>query len=305
MLDFYRRVIAAETSMDLIPILIEWIKLFGNEMPEVSETGANDTINGKDDPNLDKSKQQDDLDDVIGDDRVPSEERTDWQFRKRAMNHDQISRIARAMNAVIENAKVVKNKLSVFGNRIHPQQAMQGSEKSFLNRGRTQGKRSVALIVDTSGSMNPTWKQYGGKEFVLAFRKLAREGKIDLEIMLTTVRQGKAQSRRITTETDEWINNLRVDGNAEGVMQVIRRFLPIIKRSTTSVIFTDSRLRKSDLDTQAYRNMGLNMIATYIEPDESELDEGRWRMNRHFARSVIAQEATELARRLMREILKD
>lgn len=304
-LDFYRRVIAAETSMDLIPILIEWIKLFGNEMPEVSETGANDTINGKDDPNLDKSKQQDDLDDVIGDDRVPSEERTDWQFRKRAMNHDQISRIARAMNAVIENAKVVKNKLSVFGNRIHPQQAMQGSEKSFLNRGRTQGKRSVALIVDTSGSMNPTWKQYGGKEFVLAFRKLAREGKIDLEIMLTTVRQGKAQSRRITTETDEWINNLRVDGNAEGVMQVIRRFLPIIKRSTTSVIFTDSRLRKSDLDTQAYRNMGLNMIATYIEPDESELDEGRWRMNRHFARSVIAQEATELARRLMREILKD
>ena len=88
-------------------------------------------------------------------------------------------------------------------------------------------------------------------------------------------------------------------------MQVIRRFLPIIKRSTTSVIFTDSRLRKSDLDTQAYRNMGLNMIATYIEPDEDELDDGRWRMNRHFARSVIAQDATELARRLMREILKD
>lgn len=300
-LDFYRRVIAAETSMDLIPILIEWIKLFGNEMPEIGD----DSINGKEDPNLDKSKQEDDLQDVIGDDRMPSQERTNWNHRNRAMNDDQISRIARAMNAVIENAKVMKNKLSVFGNRIHPQQAMQGSEKSFLNRGRTQGKRSVTLVVDTSGSMDTTWKNYGGKEFVLAFRKLAKEGKIDLDILLTTVRTGKAQSTRITTETDKWINNLRVDGNAEGIMQCVRRFLPVIKRSTTSVIFTDSRLRKSDLDTQAYRNMGLNMIATYIEPDADELDEGRARMNRHFARSVVAQDATELARRLMREVLKD
>ena len=300
-LDFYRRVIAAETSMDLIPILIEWIKLFGNEMPEIGD----DSINGKEDPNLDKSKQEDDLQDVIGDDRMPSQERTNWNHRNRAMNDDQISRIARAMNAVIENAKVMKNKLSVFGNRIHPQQAMQGSEKSFLNRGRTQGKRSVTLVVDTSGSMDTTWKNYGGKEFVLAFRKLAKDGKIDLDILLTTVRTGKAQSTRITTETDKWINNLRVDGNAEGIMQCVRRFLPVIKRSTTSVIFTDSRLRKSDLDTQAYRNMGLNMIATYIEPDADELDEGRARMNRHFARSVVAQDATELARRLMREVLKD
>jgi hypothetical protein len=302
-LDFYRRAIACETSMDLIPILIEWIKIFGNEVPEVGD----DSINGKDDPNLDKdkSKQDDNLKDIIGDDQMPSQERNDWRHRNRAFNEDQISRIARAMNAVIENAKVMKNKLSVFGNRIHPQQAMQGSEKSFLNRGRTQGKRSVTLIVDASGSMDKTWCNYGGKEFVLAFRKLARDGKIDLDILLTTVKHGKAQSRRITTETDQWINNLRVDGNAEGVMQVIRRFLPVIKRSTTSVIFTDSKLRMRDIDTQGYRNMGLDMIATYIEPDASELDEGRERMNRHFARSVIAQDATELARRLMREVLKD
>lgn len=301
-LDFYRRVIASETSMDLIPILIEWIKIFGNEMPE--ET-SDDSIQGEADPNLDKSKQEDNLDDVIGDDRAPSEERTNWRHRNRVMNDDQISRIARAMNAVIENAKVMKNKLSAFGNRIHPTQAMQGSEKSFLNRGRTHGKRSVTLVVDTSGSMDSTWNQYGGKEFVLAFRKLAKDGKIDLDILLTTVMGGKAQSRRITTETDQWINNLRVDGNAEGVMQCIRRFLPVIKRSTTSVIFTDSRLRTRDIDTQAYRNMGLDMIATYIEPDADDLDEGRARMNRHFARSVIAQDATELARRLMREVLKD
>lgn len=301
-LDFYRRVIASETSMDLIPILIEWIKIFGNEMPEES---SDDSIQGEADPNLDKSKQGDDLQDVIGDDRMPSQERKNWNHHRRVMNDEQISRIARAMNAVIENAKVMKNKLSVFGNRLHPQQAMQGSEKSFLNRGRTQGKRSVTLVVDTSGSMDTTWKNYGGKEFVLAFRKLAKDGKIDLDILLTTVKLGKAQSTRITTETDQWINNLRVDGNAEGIMQCVKRFLPVIKRSTTSVIFTDSRLRRSDLDTQAYRNMGLNMIATYIEPDADELNEGRARMNRHFARSVVAQDATELARRLMREVLKD
>ena len=51
--------------------------------------------------------------------------------------------------------------------------------------------------------------------------------------------------------------------------------------------------------------MGINAIASYIEPQADEIADGRRRMDRHFGRSVIATNATELAQRLMREILKD
>ncbi len=64
-------------------------------------------------------------------------------------------------------------------------------------------------------------------------------------------------------------------------------------------------LRDNDIDNPAYRNKGINDIATYIEPFPSLLSSGRKRMDRHFGRSVIACDANELAQRLMREILKD
>ena len=88
-------------------------------------------------------------------------------------------------------------------------------------------------------------------------------------------------------------------------MSCMKRFIGIIKQSTTTVIFTDSRLRDNDIDTQKYRNMGINAIATYIEPDACDIQAGRERMDNHFGRSVIASNAVELAQRLMREILKD
>lgn len=301
-LDFYRRAISCNTSMDLIPVLMEWIAIFGKEVPkETHDT----TINGKADPN-DNSGDTEPAPQA-GDDTMPHQERKAWGQETRSMNDSQISRIARAMDAVIQNAKVVKNRLSSNGNRLHASQAMQGSERSFLNRGRTNGKRSVALIVDTSGSMQDTYGVHGGKEFILAFRQLAKQNKIDLEILLTQVdhRSGRNVSKRITNQSNEWINCLEVDGCGEGIMDCFKRWMPVIKRCTTSVVFTDSCLNDRDIDIQQYRNMGLNTIATYIEPNDRYLDHGRRRMNEHFARSVIAQDATELARRLMREVLKD
>ena len=303
-LDFYRRACACATSMALIPVLLEWIDIFGKEVPKQAQDS---TINGVADPSEPEAKGEDYSPASASDPSAKGQDKNDWRQRNRAMNDSQISRIARAMNAVIQNAKVVKNKLACNGTRIHASQAMQGSEKSFLSRGRSNGKRSVTLIVDASGSMGEAWSVHGGKEFVLAFRQLAKQSKIDLEIILTQIQRSdrKAVSTRIDKQSDQWINNLLLDGDGEGVMQCLKRWMPTIKKSTTSVIFTDAQLTDDDIDTQQYRNLGLNMIAAYIEPNPNYMDYGRKRMNDHFARSVIAESATELASRLMREILKD
>ena len=304
-LEFYKRIIRCESSMALMPILIEWVKIFGKELPpEFNEKVINGVIDPNPDPDHDGDKANPaDAKEIA----ARSSEYNGWLHRKRPFNDVQISRIARAMSNVIQKAKMVKNKLSSNGNKLYARQAMTGSERSFLSRGRTNGKRSITLIVDTSGSMNATWSVHGGREFVLAFRQLARESKIDLNLILTQVTKvdRKAVSTMLTNQNDLWINNLRTNGDGEGVMQCMKRWLPVIKKSTTSVIFTDAQLTDNDIDTQAYRNMGLNTIAAYIEPNAYHTKYGRAAMNRHFARSVIAENATDLARRLMAEVLKD
>lgn len=303
-LDFYQRACSCATSMDLIPVCLEWINIFGIE---VEDGIAPDSINGKVDPNAPKTDSLDDKSGQVNEDNAPSQNKNwnEWSTESSAMNEKQISRIARSLNQVIQSAKVTRNRLNCNGNKLDASQAMQGSEQAFRNRGRTNGKRSLVLIVDMSGSMNTTYNLDGGKEFILAFRHLARQQKLDLEILLTQ-NYGGAKSYRIRKDdSDEWINDLSPDGNGERIMDCMKRFETIIKRSTTSVIFTDACLNDSDINTQQYRNMGLNTIATYIEPISYRLKTGRKRMNEHFARSVIATNANELATRLMREILKD
>lgn len=305
-LAFYRRIIATTCSMNLMPICLEWIELFGKEVPP---SMGDDTINGELDPNSSEGEEVDETSQVEVDESNSKHDRESswWDQRVKPINDHQISRIARAMNSIVTKAKSTKNKLSTMGSKISVDRVIQGSERSFFKRGRTRGKRRVTLVVDTSGSMESTWDVHGGREFVLAFRRLARKNLIDLDILLTQVDHHRcAVSKRINkTDTDEWINNLDCQGCGEGVMQCIKRFLPLIKKSTTSIIFTDACLTDDDIDTQFYRNLGLNMIASYIEPNDWAVGCGRNRMNQHFARSVIATNATDLARRLMREILKD
>ena len=302
-LDFYRRAISAVDSMALIPLCKEWIDIFGKEIPKEL---PDDMINGEIDPNAEHD--MDTTAPTSADNDCSSERYERWVSKYRPMNADQISRISRAMASVVQSARLVKNKLATVGTRLHAASAMQGSERSFLTRGRANGRRKVTLILDTSGSMASAYAVHGGKEFVLAFRDMHRKGLIDLNLILTQVRWDgidHAVSRLITNQDDKWLNGLCMNGDGEGVMQCIKRFLPLIKKSTTSVIFTDSCLSDKDIDTQTYRNMGLNMIASYIEPNDAYVSAGRTRMNKHFARSVIATNATELATRLMREILKD
>ena len=308
-LDFYRRAIACDTSLALIPILLEWIDLFGKEIrPEHSDN----VINGAVDPNAKEGEET-----VIAPtgrekqsagDELPFDQWTKNKLHQSRLDSKQVSRIARAMDSIVRNAKSVKNRLSCNGNRIHATQAMQGSEKSFLNRGRTTGKRSVTLIVDMSGSMGNLWRTRGGKEFVCAFRELARKGKIDLNLIMSKVHRYslKNQSHVVSAiHSDEVVSTIKCDGHAEGLMACMKRFLPMIKQSTTTVVFTDAELRDDDIDTAQYRNMGINAIGCVIEGNRDYIPYARRQMDQHFARSVVAEDATELARRLMREILKD
>jgi hypothetical protein len=308
-LDFYRRIISARTTMSLIPICKEWISMFGTDVAD--DVITEHSINGKSDPlnetpmmtpSIEKTGSSAPTEDEDHDQNKTLEK---WMKREQSMNTDQVGRIASSMSGIINNARTVKNRKSINGTRFNADEAIRGSERAFLSRGRARGKRSVALIVDMSSSMESEWRIHGMKEVVLAFRKLHREGRIDLNLILSQYDRGAKSYRVKDSDPDSWVNSLIPDGGGEEIMASMRRFDGIIKKSTTTVILTDACLSDDDIDISAYRNAGLNAIGAYIEPDNHMTLTGRKRMDKHFARSVIAQEPCELARRLVREMIKD
>jgi hypothetical protein len=304
-LKFYRRACQALTSQCLIPIVKEWVAIFGEE---IDPKYADAMVNGSTDEKSKEKSQPTIAPTGLDKMKADSEhlEKYEWFKNEQIINKHQITRIARCMKNIVQSARTTRNRLSCNGTRLHANAAMCGSDRAFINRKRSNGKRSVTMIVDMSGSMRDPWAINGGREFVLAFRELARKQLIDLNLILSCSFSHKCKSYVVKKDdTDKWVNDLYPSGNGEGIMGCMKTHLAKIKASTTTVVFTDSYLRDNDIDTQAYRNMGINAIATYIEPYPSLLNSGRKRMDKHFGRSVIACDANELAQRLMREILKD
>jgi hypothetical protein len=303
-LKFYRRACDALTSQSLIPIVKEWVELFGKE---IDPKYADAVINGKSD---EKAGDSQPTINPTGLDKMKAESqilaKREWFENKQIVNTQQINRIAGCMRNIVQSARLTQSRLSCNGTRLDANAAMCGSERAFVNRKRTNGKRSVTMLVDMSGSMREPWAVHGGREFVLAFRELAKRQLIDLTLILTCSFSRKCMSYIVQKDdSDKWVNDLYPSGNGEGIMACMKTHVAKIKASTTTVVFTDSYLRDNDIDTKCYRNMGINAIAAYIEPIHYQLASGRQRMDKHFGRSVIASNANELAQRLLREILKD
>jgi hypothetical protein len=302
-LKFYRRACRALTSQCLIPIVQEWVEIFGKE---IDPKYADAVINGS----SDEKKNEQPTIAPTGLDKMKADSqhmpKDQWYDRDLPVNGQQIGRIARCMKSIVQSARVTRNRLSCNGTRLHTNAAMCGSDRAFINRKRSNGKRSVTMIVDMSGSMRDAWAIHGGREFVLAFRELAKKQLVDLNLILSCSFNHKGKSYVVRKDdTDKWVNDRYPSGNGEGIMACMKTHIAKIKASTTTVVFTDSYLRDNDIDTKSYRNMGINAIAAYIEPCQYALGEGRKRMDKHFGRSVIASDANELAQRLLREILKD
>jgi hypothetical protein len=302
-LKFYRRACRALTSQCLIPIVKEWVEIFGKE---IDPKYADAVINGS----SDEKKNEQPTIAPTGLDKMKADSqhmpKDQWYDRDLPVNGQQIGRIARCMKSIVQSARVTRNRLSCNGTRLHTNAAMCGSDRAFINRKRSNGKRSVTMIVDMSGSMRDAWAIHGGREFVLAFRELAKKQLVDLNLILSCSFNHKGKSYVVRKDdTDKWVNDRYPSGNGEGIMACMKTHIAKIKASTTTVVFTDSYLRDNDIDTKSYRNMGINAIAAYIEPCQYALGEGRKRMDKHFGRSVIASDANELAQRLLREILKD
>ena len=302
-LKFYRRACRALTSQCLIPIVKEWVDIFGKE---IDPKYADAVINGS----SDEKKDEQPTINPTGMEKMKAEsnhlDKDRWYKDEQPVNGNQISRIARCMKNIVQSARVTRNRLSCNGTRLHTNAAMCGSDRAFINRKRSNGKRSMTMIVDMSGSMRDPWSVHGGREFVLAFRELAKQHLIDLNLILSNSFSRKCYSYVVKkSDSDKWVNDLYPSGNGEGIMACMKTHIAKIKASTTTVVFTDSYLRDNDIDTKSYRNMGINAIAAYIEPCRGALKSGRERMDGHFGRSVIASDANELAQRLLREILKD
>lgn len=308
-LDFYRRSIRAISSESLLPIVKEWVKIFGADVETIYR---DDVVHGESDPSVKGIHETEVIDSAKREDIKHSEEKDAAKWLHTSYpNQSLINQIVRNLRSIVVKAAPAKTRLATTGNKLHMASAIQGSERSFLNRSRKNGRRSVTMIVDMSGSMSKMWRMHGGREFVCAFKKLADQNLIKLDMILSQGKyNGKGDMVPLSHKVDgsqstQWIGSLYPNGDGECLMGAMHRFRSSMKRTTTTVVFTDSLLSDDDINTSKYRNMGINAIAANIEHRDHEVEYARGRMDQHFARSVVSNNATELASKLIREILKD
>lgn len=316
-LDFYRRAIAAKKMISLIPILQEWVELFGID---VDMPRSDSTIGGRVDPKVQniseveqdagasKSEKENEPSKIEGIDQwVVSDPQSDYPI-----DDALVDRIQRAMMQLIKKGSTNRVDRGMSGTHLDVSKAMTGATDVFRRRGDAKGRRSMTLVIDWSGSMVRKWSSEGGKELFLAMRKLHRIGVIDLDVIFTRDNQSLSSmgansvlKKDASEKTDRAIAMSQPNGSREFVLASIKANEQLIRKSKSVVIFTDGKLHDSKADLSQFKSMGVKAIASVVEANEYVIPKMRAKMNQFFSRSLVATHATELARLIVKEVLKN
>ena len=301
---YYRRAIKCETTEDLLPLLIDFCKTFGksfeHRFPEDEIAGEKCPCTDEQPENLREMKSRPACE------ADPSALAwNDWPQAydgSRAASLPQARRIASKLASLIKNGAKRPTRVSQSGSRLHVPNVISGNSAAFRSIKQDAGKRKICLVIDQSGSMGGIWETGGGKEFCAAFRMLAQQNILDVQIILTAKLNGKHAHLNASGRNPEQLMQLSPCGGAERVQATLRKYRHDLVAADSVVIFTDGALTDGDIDTDYYRRQGVDLLAACVNVYGSAKSMRR-AMNQHFAKSFISKDANELAQRLAQHII--
>lgn len=168
-----------------------------------------------------------------------------------------------------------------------------GDPACWLRPAPTPGRPELCLVVDMSGSMYSLWHD-GGREVVLAFRELARRGRIGLSCWLT----GGAYPCRLPVHApgSVWAGICPSHG-VESFPDTLNQARADLQRARLAVCFSDGCLTDGDIDVSGWRARGVDLVGTCIAPaDHAEFMSNILREN--FGRGVVDGSPVGLASQL-------
>lgn len=304
---FYTRAIAADKSIDLIPILKEWVELFGVDTHKglvPAEIAGEVDAEGKEEAKAEGTPEgynpnesfDPKADDGITDDL--KDELRHWSRGVR-LNWDEpkVTRIVNRLTQIAASAAIDRDELGSTGSRIHIAGLINCSSQFTRCLTEVSGQREITVLVDCSSSMNFTWKSHGGLEFIIALARLHRRGILKVNCWLSGEGNWKVPFLKLS---DKDIARIEPRFGREGFASTLRAAEKDILASDVTIGWTDGKITDGDVDVKPLRRKGVDIIG--CAPRNPEDDKIRENIVRHFGKGYLG-EAEQLARHIAHYIV--
>ena len=200
-----------------------------------------------------------------------------------------MSRLGRIVHAVADRPAA----LGEDGRGVYVPAVAGGDPACWLRPAPTPGRPTLCLVVDMSGSMGGLWSM-GGREIVLAFRELARVGRIGLSCWLT----GGPRAVRLPVHAPAGIwGSLRPSHAVESFPETLSMARADLLAARLAVCFSDGDLTDGSIDVSAWRARGVDLVGTCIAP-ERYVSTFVAQLGHNFGRAVVDSTPMGLAAQL-------
>lgn len=276
--DFYKRACEARNSMEIIYICEEWLKEFPDNRNDSSMSNSQDR-KGKD--ILSPEDMQNISGDSISGDEQSSEEKAArpdltrgstqglgriLQGSPETFNEIRLNKLTQLFKNIIKRGMVKYNSI-IPSKKLNVRRYSLGSDKIFKKQQYENGKsENLSVILDCSGSMSGEYL-YAGKEFLIIINRLAKQGFIRGNIILTE----SNEQILLPMPADESIIKSVITGGGEGFKTTIRKYGKILQESVKVFVFTDGAIGDAP-DRDFNRKLGIKTYGLYVgESDQTEM----------------------------------
>lgn len=281
--DYYKRACNAQNSMEIIDICAEWLK-------EFPESYRDELLNNYEQGSRGRGKSKGDLispedmeniagESISGDENGKSlEEEAVEMLSKGSLeglgtlygspetfDETRLNRLTQLFKGIIKRGMVKYNSI-VPSKRLNIRNYTLGSDKIFKKTQYENGKsEKLSVILDCSGSMSGS-HLYAGKEFLIIVNRLAKQGLIRGNIILTE----SLKQVLLPMPVDEKIIHSIRTGGGEGFKTTIKKYGKVLQESEKVFIFTDGEIG-DEPDSDYNRKLGIKTYGLYVgETDQTE-----------------------------------
>lgn len=281
--EFYHKACNAQNSMEIIDICAEWLKEFPesykDELLNYYEQGSKGRGTGKGDLMSPEDMENISGESISGDENDKSPEKDAAERMSKGskaglgnlygspatFDETRLNKLTQLFKGIIKRGMVKYNSI-IPSKKLNIRNYTLGSDKIFKKTQYENGKsEKLSVILDCSGSMSGS-HLYAGKEFLIIINRLAKQGLIRGNIILTE----SLEQVLLPMPVDEKIISSIRTGGGEGFKKTIEKYGKVLQKSEKVFIFTDGEI--GDVPDSDYnRKLGIKTYGLYVgERDQTE-----------------------------------
>lgn len=282
-IEYYNRACNAQNSMEIIDICAEWLKEFPesyrDELLNNYEQGPKGKGKGKGDLMSPEDMENISGESISSDENGKSLEEEATEILSKGskeglgtlygspetFDETRLNKLTQLFKGIIKRGMIKYNSI-IPSKKLNIRNYTLGSDKIFKKSQYDNGKsEKLSVILDCSGSMSGS-HLYAGKEFLIIINRLAKQGLIRGNIILTE----SLEQVLLPMPVDEKIIHSIRTGGGEGFKTTIKKYGKILQESGKVFVFTDGEI--GDIPDSDYnRKLSIKTYGLYVgETDQTE-----------------------------------